>query len=109
MAVENTTDADGDGEGVAETTRTEYLTDGSNHTGYSQVLKETTFAVNADGSNGEVTKEIVYAIGHDQISQTVTEDGSSTTHYFGADGHGSVRALYEFAGSVVKIVLDAET
>ena len=81
------------------TVRTEYLTDEQNHTGYSQVLQETTTSL--DGS----IKKIVYTIGHDQISQTVSdydpnansgagEWSEAVTHHFATDGHGSVRALY---------------
>ena len=84
-------------------TRTEFLTDDQNHTGYSQVLKETQFEVNPDGTNGEVIKEIVYTVGHDQINQTVIEDDVTTIHSFGTDGHGSVRVLYELVGGVVDI------
>ena len=84
-------------------TRTEFLTDDQNHTGYSQVLKETQFEVNPDRTNGEVIKEIVYTVGHDQINQTVIEDDVTTIHSFGTDGHGSVRVLYELVGGVVDI------
>jgi len=44
---------------------TQYLTDTQNHTGYSQVLQETTY------EGGVATKKVIYTIGHDQISQTV--------------------------------------
>jgi RHS repeat-associated protein len=88
---------------------TEYLTDSQNHTGYSQVLQET-----ESGSNNVATKKTVYAIGHDQISQSVfqyvppsTPGGSGTwvrgtKATFGTDGHGSVRVLYDLAGAILR-------
>ena len=59
------TDADGT---VDETTKTEYLNDPSNFTGYSQVIQETEYDV-----NGVITKRVIYTVGHDQISQTTIE------------------------------------
>ncbi len=110
-------DADADGT-YESTTTTEYLTDSRNHTGYSQVLQETT-----TDETGNV-KMIVYTIGHDQINQTVYEgvdtngDGDKDgwaareTHFFGTDGHGSVRVLYDLAAKIAnlaeKIENDAE-
>ena len=94
---------------IDETTRTEYLTDSRNHTGYSQVLQETTF-----DENGDPIKKIVYTIGQDQISQSVYERidtsgngtldawNDGTTSYFGTDGHGSVRVLYDLASVIVQ-------
>ncbi|MEM7312871.1 MAG: hypothetical protein AAF497_06940, partial [Planctomycetota bacterium] len=84
--------------------RTEYLTDTQNHTGYSQVIQETEYEVDlATDEKLATLKRVVYAIGHDQISQTTYEridtdnDGvpdawsEGTTLNFGTDGHGSVR------------------
>ena len=56
------------------------------------------------------TKKVIYTIGHDQISQTVLLPlpnggegwGEGSTHWFGTDGHGSVRVLYDFAATIVK-------
>ncbi|MEQ1905649.1 MAG: RHS repeat-associated core domain-containing protein [Pirellulaceae bacterium] len=83
--------------------RTEYLTDHANPTGYSQVIMET-----ETDANGNPIKRTVYTIGHDQISQTVYGPGTGgatwdagTTHYFGTDGHGSVRVLYDSLAAVV--------
>ena len=61
---------------ITSRTRTEYLTDTRNHTGYSQVSQETEF-----DATGEATKKIVYTLGHDQISQTmfVRDDGGDGT------------------------------
>ncbi|MEM7782867.1 MAG: putative Ig domain-containing protein [Planctomycetota bacterium] len=90
---------------------TEYLTDSENHTGYSQVLQETEF-----DANGVAVKKTIYSVGHDQISQTVLNrvdtDGDGTpdawdsgqTDYFGTDGHGSVRVLYDWAAAIVQDV-----
>jgi RHS repeat-associated protein len=86
------------------------LTDHANPTGYSQVIMET-----QTDASGVPIKRIVYTIGHDQISQTVyqaadtsgngtigPEDGwgAGVTHYFGTDGHGSVRVLYDALASI---------
>ncbi|MEQ1904951.1 MAG: RHS repeat-associated core domain-containing protein, partial [Pirellulaceae bacterium] len=91
--------------------RTEYLTDHANPTGYSQTIMET-----ETSANGTPIKRTVYTIGHDQISQTVyqaadtsgngtigPEDGwgAGVTHYFGMDGNGSVRVLYDALAAVV--------
>ena len=61
-----------------------------NHTGYAQVLEETT----DDGVNVSTT---YYTIGDDVLAQTV--DG--TTEYLLYDGHGSTRQLVDTAGAVV--------
>jgi RHS repeat-associated protein len=95
--------SDGD-EVIDTTTRTEFLTDTQNHTGYSQVLQESEF----DGS-GNPVKKTVYTIGHDQINQTVYSDWDSgtaawnaeTQAWFGTDGHGSVRVLYDALGAIL--------
>jgi len=84
---------------------TRYLTDEQNPTGYSQVLQETKF-----GSGSTPSKKIIYTIGHDQISQTVYENWNpansnfelQTSHFFGSDGHGSVRVLYDAAAAIAR-------
>ncbi len=95
--------------GGSTTTRTEYLTDSQNPTGYSQVLMETEFAVDANGQVGAPIKQVVYTIGHDQISQTNLSNWNPATEswnqksevWFGTDGHGSVRVLYDAAAAMV--------
>jgi len=63
-------EVDTDANGTFETrTKTEFLNDPRNHTGYSQVLRET--HSNADTSL--VTKRVDYTIGHDEIAQMTTE------------------------------------
>ncbi len=59
---------------------------------------ETTF-----DAAGTETKRVDYTFGHDEIAQTVTENGVSTTHVFCHDGHGSVRVLYDLAGAVAQV------
>jgi RHS repeat-associated protein len=67
-------------------------------------LQETTY------EGGVATKKVIYTIGHDQISQTILLPlpnggegwGEGATHWFGTDGHGSVRVLYDFAATIVK-------
>lgn len=81
-------------------TKTEYLLDQANPTGYSQTIVET-----SKNSSGQRTKRIAYTFGSDEISQTVTTFNPTTqavltteVHTFGHDGHGSVRVLFD-AGS----------
>ena len=62
-------------------TTTDYLIDPSNHTGYTQVLREK-----------EESNATVYTIGHDVLAQV----GSTMPKYFLYDGHGSVRHLTEY-------------
>ncbi|MDZ4847825.1 MAG: RHS repeat-associated core domain-containing protein [Pirellulaceae bacterium] len=89
-------------------TRTEYLTDSQNPTGYSQVIEETVL-----NATGQLIKRTSYSIGHDQISQAVEEwvevDADDNpahwdyaTHYFGTDGHGSVRVLYDAFATIAR-------
>ncbi|MEQ1905722.1 MAG: RHS repeat-associated core domain-containing protein [Pirellulaceae bacterium] len=100
---------DSTNDGTFETIRrTEYLTDHANPTGYSQVIMET-----ETDANGNPIRRTAYTIGHDQISQTVYGPGpggatwdSGTTHYFGTDGHGSVRVLYDSLAAVVTSAAD---
>ena len=77
-------------------TKVEFLVDHANPTGYEQVVRET----HTDVSTGNVTKTIDYTFGHDEISQTVTENGTSTTSTFLHDGHGDVRMLLDAIGAI---------
>jgi RHS repeat-associated protein len=88
-------------------TRTYYLVDSYNHTGYAQVIEENTS--DDDGQGGWIpTTRIQYTIGDDVISQTesTSSDGGVTwiaedlddndiddTEYLLYDGHGSTRQL----------------
>jgi RHS repeat-associated protein len=85
-------------------TRTEFLVDHHNFTGYQQVIKETTY-----DDQDAITKTIEYTIGLDEIAQTVTpyangQPGaeSAETHIFAHDGHGSVRVLTDLAAAAVQ-------
>tara|TARA_R110002167_G_scaffold352262_1_gene565134 strand:- start:1303 stop:19128 length:17826 start_codon:yes stop_codon:yes gene_type:complete len=94
------TDADGI---VDETTKTEYLNDPYNFTGYSQVIQETEY-----DENGVITKRVIYTIGHDQINQTTIDyivgvPQTPETLFFLADGHGSTRILADTAGAIPNI------
>jgi RHS repeat-associated protein len=80
---------DGDGNRVAETVggvTTQYLVDTQNPTGYAQVVDEL--------QSGTVTRR--YSYGLERISETQ----SSTTSFYGYDGHGSVRQLFDTAGTI---------
>jgi RHS repeat-associated protein len=68
-------------------TTTKHIIDTQNHTGYAQVLKE------VGDSN------TVYVTGLDVVAQAT---GASNPQYFLYDGHGSVRALANNAGSVLE-------
>jgi hypothetical protein len=85
-------------------TRTEFLVDHRNFTGYQQVIKETTY-----DDQDAITKTIEYTIGLDEIAQTVTpyafgqpDAESAETHIFAHDGHGSVRVLFDLAATAVQ-------
>jgi RHS repeat-associated protein len=87
-----------DGE-LKSKTKTEYLNDPLNITGYSQVLKQT----ETDIVSGEETVT-TYVIGHQRISQTVKEGNNEPQeYYFTFDGHGSTRALLDFTGAIVHL------
>lgn len=74
---------------LASKNRTEYLNDPLSITGYSQVLRQTDY--NADGNVG---KTVTYVIGHQRISQIITDKDSNQQEYcFTFDGHGSTRVL----------------
>lgn len=100
---------DADANNVYETrTKTEYLIDHRNHTGYQQVLRETHY----DADTGLVTKTVDYTLGHDEIIQTTqlydssgNPTGSPVTLVFGHDGHGSVRVLTDMAAAVAQFFI----
>jgi YD repeat-containing protein len=84
---------DGDGNRVAETmggVTTNYLVDTLNPTGYAQVLDEL--------QSSAVTRS--YTWGQQLIGETQAINGTSTTSYYGFDGHGSVRFLTNATGTV---------
>jgi YD repeat-containing protein len=97
-------DSNGDG-AWDQRIQTDYLNDPENHTGYSQVLRETY----SDAVTGAVQKRIDYTIGLDEIAQTTTTYDaagavvSRETLIFGHDGHGSVRLLFDLAGALVQL------
>ncbi|MDR2756306.1 MAG: hypothetical protein LBC20_11420 [Planctomycetaceae bacterium] len=86
-----------DGE-LKSKTKTEYLNDPLNITGYSQVLKQTETNI----VTGEETITI-YVIGHQRISQIVVKNGTEQEYYFTFDGHGSTRVLLDVAGAIAQI------
>jgi hypothetical protein len=94
ISTTDATDADGDGQ-FESRTKTDFLIDAHNFTGYQQVLQEIT--TNAD--TGAEINRVVYTLGLDQISQTTYINGSSagTTLFFHIDGHGSTRVLTDVA------------
>jgi RHS repeat-associated protein len=79
-------------------TKTEYLNDPLNITGYSQVLKQT--ETNFISEEETVT---TYVIGHQCISQIVVKNGTEQEYYFTFDGHGSTRVLLNFAGAIAQL------
>jgi RHS repeat-associated protein len=95
-------EVDADADGTFETrTRTEFLADKSNFTGYAQTLQEV--VTNAD--TGAEIKRTVYTIGLDVVAQTVFTPGGPSegeTHVFLYDGHGSVRMLADLLAAVVE-------
>ena len=56
-------------------------------------------------TTGSETKRVVYALGTDQISQTVYDatNPNGATHTFHADGHGSTRDLTNGQATIVKV------
>ena len=97
---------DGDGHRVSKTVPTAgggskttyYLVDDLNPTGHAQVLEEW------EASGTEPPRLVRnYAHGLDLISARDSSDGrgEATTHYYGHDGHGSVRFLTGEAGTAV--------
>jgi RHS repeat-associated protein len=84
---------DGDGNRVGKTVNgitTKYLVDTNNLTGYAQVVEEI--------QGGAVQRRYTY--GHDLISQTQVINSNWTTHFYGYDGHGSVRFLTNQSGNI---------
>jgi fibro-slime domain-containing protein/RHS repeat-associated protein len=84
---------DGDGNRVAKTVggvTTRYLIDTNNLTGHAQVFEELQGVV--------VVRQYTY--GHDLISQRQQLGGEWKTHFYGYDGHGSVRYLSDQSGVV---------
>jgi RHS repeat-associated protein len=87
-----------DGE-LKSKTRTEYLNDPLSITGYSQVLKQTETNI----VTGEKTVT-TYVIGHQRISQIVTDNYSNQQEYrFTFDGHGSTRVLLGLASAMTQL------
>jgi len=83
----------GDGDRVRKTVNgvtTDYLVNRNNHTGYAQVVEEI--------QNGIVTRQ--YTHGLDLISQRQLINGNRITHFYGYDGHGSVRYLTDTNGVI---------
>ncbi|HWQ92089.1 MAG TPA: RHS repeat-associated core domain-containing protein [Clostridia bacterium] len=84
----------GDGERVAKTVNGQtvrHLVTDRNPTGYAQVLEEL-------NSAGELQRR--YGLGHDLISQSRWTGSAWETHFYGYDGHGSVRFLAGTTGAV---------
>ncbi|QDV45478.1 Putative deoxyribonuclease RhsC [Stieleria neptunia] len=80
------------------TSEASFLADHHNHADYTQTIRETTY-----DDQGAVVKQVDFTFGSDEIAQTVTEGGTTETHVFGHDGHGSVRVLYALAGTAESI------
>jgi len=84
---------DGDGNRVAETVggiTTKYVVDTNSLTGYAQVAEEI--------QNGSVAR--VYSYGLERVSETQSINGTLTTSFYGYDGHGSVRQLFDSTGMI---------
>jgi RHS repeat-associated protein len=101
------TETDTDADGVVDRrTHVEFLNDANNHTGYSQVLRESHYETVDEASS--LMRTVDYTFGHDEISQTVRqydEQGeviSEETQVFGHDGHSSVRLLTDLAAAAVQ-------
>jgi hypothetical protein len=85
----------------ASTVTTDYLIDPQNHTGYAQVLHESS-------NDGTDISTIMYTIGLDVLSQarSVYHITPQTTDYYNAqymlyDGHGSTRQLADSTGATI--------
>jgi RHS repeat-associated protein len=83
--------------------KTEYLLDRQNATGYSQTVVETT----TDTSTVSRLKEVRYVVGHDQHSQTSITYTNGVTGipeslFFTADARTSNRLLTDAIGSIVE-------
>ncbi len=94
------TDANANGT-VDSRVLTEFLNDANNHTGYSQVLRESHYALVDEASS--LVRTIDYTFGHAEISQRTVETNdqgqvtNDQTLIFGHDGHGSVRVVTDLA------------
>ena len=80
---------DGDGNRVTETVggvTTGYLVDTVNPTGYAQVVDEL--------QSGAVTRTYSYGL------ERISEKQSAVTSFYGYDGHGSVRQLFNSSGTI---------
>jgi RHS repeat-associated protein len=84
---------DGDGNRVAETiggVTTSYLVDDVNPTGYVQTLDEL--------QAGSVARS--YTWGHWLLSEAQPLNGGWSNSFYGYDGHGSVRQLFDASGTI---------
>lgn len=96
---------DGSGNVISRTT---FLIDANNHTGYQQVLEEW---VDQDGDgSGAAALNRTYTLGHDVIAQTAPAVDVTPPNGIAAgdplvllyDGHGSTRALLDAAAQVIQ-------
>ena len=71
-----------------------FLVDSMNHTGYAQVLEESS-STDTGMTIGSSALDRSYVIGDDVIDQTT----GAATHYLGYDGHGSTRILTDSDGA----------
>ncbi len=84
---------DGDGNRVAETVggvTTNFLVDTENPTGFAQVVEEL--------QNGSLVRSYTYGL--ELIDERQQISGNPTISFYGYDGHGSVRQLFNSAGAV---------
>jgi YD repeat-containing protein len=91
---------DGDGNRVQKTVggiTTRYLIDTESLTGYAQVVEELQNTLAAPATFNVVRK---YTYGLDLISQNRKVGTSNVAHFYGYDGHGSVRQLTDAFGNV---------
>ena len=100
VAASEQVDANDDGD-LADTgdrdTRTDYLVDHRNPTGYAQVLEE---MLDPDGDGtAQATLQKSYTIGHDILLEAVA---SGQIRRLLKDGHGSTRALVDALGNVIQ-------
>lgn len=94
------TRVDEDGDQTFETeTRTDYLVDQNNLTGFTQVLEET----ETDLSTSTVTVRKHYTVGFAILAQTTKDEVASTTniHELLKDAHGSVRLIADVTATIV--------
>ena len=97
---------DGDGHRVRKTvptagggsTTTYYLVDDLNPTGYAQVLEEWEAS---DGKPPRLVRRFTHGLGLVSVRDSSESSPEPTTHYYGYDGHGSVRLLTGEAGGTI--------